>query len=127
MRKALTAAVLAFGLASCGDGDTPPPADSGNETAKSEDIQNRLEAMPEGQRNGVFIRAIRDSGEDCQHVESSSRAGEHEGYPVWTAACAGGGNFTIVITSGGVAQVLNDAERRLVGSNEPAPQNVQGE
>ena len=129
MHRALTVTlVLAFGVAGCGDGGAPPPAaDSRNEAASGEDIQNRIAALPEGQRNGVFIRAIRDSGEECQHVESSERAGEHQGYPVWTAACAGGGNFTIVITPGGVAQVLNDAERRLVGANETAPQNVQGQ
>lgn len=123
MQKALTAAALALGLSGCGD--PPAPANNQSAAASTENIQSRLEQMPEGQRNGVFIRAIRDAGEECQHVESSARAGEHEGYPVWSAACAGGGNFTIVITRGGVAQVLNDAERRLVGANEVAPRNGQ--
>ena len=127
MHKALTAAVLGLGLAGCGERAAPPAAEPGTEAVASEDIQNRLETMPEGQRNGVFIRAIRDAGQECQHVERSSRAGEHQGYPLWSATCAGGGNFTIVITTGGVAQVLNDAERQLMGANEAVAQNVQGE
>ena len=124
MRKTLTgtAAVAAFLLAGCeGPGET-------NVTVPGpENTQNALEAMPEAQRNAVFIRAIRDAGQDCQHVESSQPAGEHQGYPVWNATCQGGGTWTIVIMNDGVAQVLNDAEARLVEQNQAAPaQNAQG-
>ena len=42
-----------------------------------------LEAMPEGQRDAVFIRAIRDARLDCQHVESSAAAPPYQGRPVW--------------------------------------------
>ena len=83
-------------------------------------FQNQLQAMPEGQRNAVFIRAIRDSGQQCQHVESSAPGAGVSGTPTWTARCEGGASYTIVILPSGTAQVVNDAEARLVGDNEAA-------
>ena len=108
-------------------------SDGGTETANKvevpgpESVQNRLETMPEAQRNAVFIRAIRDADQQCQHVESSQRAGEHQGFPVWNATCAGGGTWTIVVMNDGTAAVLNDAEARLAGGNGAATQNAQGQ
>ena len=49
-------------------------------------------------------------------VEASEPAGEHQGFPVWTAHCSDGGNWTIVITNDGTAAVLDADERRLVGT-----------
>lgn len=118
-----TAAALAVALAACeGPGET-------NVTVPGpENVENALESMPEASRNAVFIRAIRDAGQECQHVESSERAGEHQGYPVWNATCQGGGTWTIVVMNDNTAAVLNNAEQRLVGANEAAPaQNAQGE
>ena len=127
MRRAMVgaAAALTIGLAGCGDtgGDT---AANKVEAPGSEAVQNRLESMPEGQRNAVFIRAIRDARQECQHVESSQRAGEHQGFPVWNATCAGGGTWTIVIMNDGTAAVLNAEEARRAGENETAAQNGQG-
>ena len=88
--------------------------------AKGNEFQNRIQGMPEGQRNAVFIRAIRDSGQQCQHVESSAPGSEVSGHPTWTARCDGGASYRIVILPGGAAQVVNDAEARLVGDNQTA-------
>ncbi len=107
----VTAVALTVLLAGC-DEAPPLPAPS-NEASSAEDIQKQIQALPEGQRNGVFIRAIRDAGQECQHVESSEPAGTHRGFPVWNATCAGGGTWTIVIADNGNAQVLNAAEVRL--------------
>jgi len=126
MRKILigAAAALAAALGACGDTATET---SNVEVAGPEETENRLESLPEGQRNAVFIRAISDAGQECQHVESSERAGEHQGFPVWNAHCAGGGTWTIVVMNDGTAAVLNAAEARLVGDNEAAPANAQGQ
>ena len=75
--------------------------------------------------NGVFIRAIRDAGRECQHVESSERAGEHQGFPVWQARCSDGGTWTIVVMNDGTAAVINADEVQLV--NQAAAQNAQGQ
>ena len=120
-----TAAALIVALSGCGDSDTG--SENRVEVPGPEAVENRLESMPEGQRNGVFIRAIRDAGQDCQHVESSQRAGEHEGFPVWNATCVGGGTWTIVVMNDGTAAVLNAEEARLAGGNEAAPANAQGQ
>ena len=120
MRGTIMAAA-AVALAGCGDG--APDSANRVEVPGAEAIQNRLAAMPEGQRNAVFIRAIRDARQECQHVESSEPAGEHQGFPVWNATCEGGGTWTVVIMNDGTAAVLNAEEARLAGGNEAAAQN----
>ena len=121
MRSTLLIAGLALALAGCG-GETAREANRAD-ADESVDVANQLAALSDGQRNAVFIRAIRDSGEDCQQVESSVRAGEYQGRPVWSAQCAGGASWTIVVTRDGTAQLINDAEARLVGLNQAAPAN----
>jgi hypothetical protein len=125
MRRMTIMAVAALLLAGCGGG-APEPANQ-VERVSPEEAGNQIAALSEGQRNAVFIRALQDAGEDCQHVESSAPAGEHQGFPVWSARCSDGGNWTIVITTDGTAVVLDADERRLVGDNEAAPQNGQGQ
>ena len=96
MTRAILGAALAV-LAACSPASEP--AQSNNEAQATVDYRQRLETMPEGQRNAVFIRAILDAGQECQHVESSEHAGTHRGFPVWNATCQGGGTWTIVTTS----------------------------
>jgi hypothetical protein len=132
--RALTMAtgmLLGLGLGGCGgdggrEANRAEPANAA-EPAAAEDVANRLAALPEGQRNAVFIRAIRDAGEECQHVAASVPAGEYQGNPVWSAQCEGGDAWTIVVTPDGSAQLVNESEARLVGVNAAAPQNAQGE
>jgi hypothetical protein len=132
MRTIMTGAGIGLALALGGCGDRS--ANEANRTGANQvDVANQLAELPEGQRNAVFIRAIRDAGEDCQHVESSARAGEYQGMPVWSAQCAGGSSWTIVVTRDGTAQLVNDAQARLVGvnevtsANETAAQNQQAQ
>ena len=119
MRGLLTAGGLALALVACGEREARQADSAGNDAGA--DLANQLAALPDGQRNAVFIRAIRDAGEDCQHVETSVRAGEYQGMPVWSAQCAGGASWTIVVSRDGTAQLINDDEARLVGLNEAAP------
>ena len=128
MRASMTATATALALliGGCGD-ETAEPANNMAVTVAGEDVANRLAELPEGQRNAVFIRAIRDAGQDCQGVENSIPAGEYQGHPVWSAQCEGGDSWTIVVMPDGTAQLVNESEARLVGVNQAAPQNVQGE
>ncbi|MDQ8758269.1 hypothetical protein RCO27_18730 [Sphingosinicella sp. LHD-64] len=116
---AFAPAMLAAPLAAC-QANAPEPGNN------AQSVQNELAGLPEGQRNAVFIRAIRDANQDCQHVESSALVGAHQGFPLWSARCAGGRTFTIAIGNAGEAQVIDDAVARLPG-NGTAPANAQGD
>jgi hypothetical protein len=117
MRILPTASALAFAIAASACGDVAPPQNNQVELPGPEATQNRLEDLSEGQRNAVFIRAIRDSGQPCEHVESSTRAGEHQGLPLWTARCDNRVTWTIVLGNDGSAAVLNPNEAAALGNN----------
>ena len=114
---------LAALVAGCGSSaDEAAPAPEANATVN---YQAEVAAMPEGQRNAVFIRAIRDADLECQHVESSTSGGTYEGMPVWNVRCDGTGNWTIVIGDNGIAQVLNANEAQLIGTEASNQTNAQ--
>jgi hypothetical protein len=96
---------LAFTLAAtaCSGGSQNQAAPAAN---APEPVGNQIAGLSEGQRNAVFIRALRDAGQDCQHVDRSVPAGSYQGQPVWRATCQGGGEWTILIGADGTAQVL---------------------
>jgi hypothetical protein len=116
MRTAHIALTLIAPLAACG---TQPAETTANVSGNAADnAANQLASLPEGQRNAVFIRALRDANQPCQHVDSSESLGEYRGFPVWRAHCDNGAtNWTIVVTADGTAQIINDAEARLAGLN----------
>lgn len=116
MRRTMMIA-LAAATAACGSGDGPRQGAEVNAAETAGAYQARILALPEPQRRAVFLNAIRDAGLDCQHVASAEGAGTYRGMPVWRATCRGGGNWTIVITNGGVAQVLDADEAQLVTDN----------
>jgi len=110
MRMSLIA-ILALSAAACSkDGQVP----NANAVNAAEPAGNQVAALSEGQRDAVFIRAIRDARLECQRVQGSMRAGEYRGMPVWRARCQGGGEWIIVIANDGTAQILNPAEVRSV-------------
>ena len=122
-KRILIVGALAALAAGCGSsGDEVAPAAETNETVN---YQAEVAAMPEGQRNAVFIRAIRDADLECQHVESSTSGGTYEGMPVWNVRCDQDGNWTIVIGDNGIAQVLNANEAQLIGTEAGNQTNAQ--
>jgi hypothetical protein len=128
MREAVTALLL-LGAAAC-SGPAPMQNEAANRASEANDIAsaqqmgNRIAALPEPQRLATLYRAIHDAGMDCQDVTSAAPGDTYRGMPVWNARCRGGGQWTIVIASGGVAQVLNASETRLVTDQAP-PANAQ--
>ena len=113
MILAVSGAALIATLAGCGD--TTPDNESQIEVPGPQPYQEELKAMPEAARNATFIRAIRDAGQACQHVESSSFVGEEQGFPVWEARCTESGVWKIMIQNDGVAQVIESAEQPELG------------
>jgi hypothetical protein len=78
------------------------------------ETQARLETMPEGQRNAVFIRAIRDAGLTCQYVESSAFAGRYKDAPMWAAHCRNE-DWAILLGAEGAAQILTCRDAQIAG------------
>jgi hypothetical protein len=105
------AAALALFAAGCsggGNGSAPAARKPGAVYA------SKLSAMKEGERNGVFIRAIRDAGLDCQHVDRSAAVAGYRGMPGWTASC-GSDDYAILVTDSGTAQVMRCADAKKAG------------
>ena len=75
---------------------------------------SRLAALSSGQRNAVFIRAIRDAGLECQHVDWSEQTDSYRGMPVWIASCSRNQVWAIVVGQNGIAQILNPTEAMIV-------------
>lgn len=119
MKTSLSIMLLAALTAAC-NGANAPAANQANAAATG----NSVAALGEGQRNAVFIRAIRDAGLDCQHVDGSRAAGSYRGMPVWNVTCQGHSHWTIVIGPGDTAQILNADEARLVTDVPPAGNSV---
>jgi hypothetical protein len=112
--------VLAMLVTACGGNGAAPDNAAAN---AAQPVGNQVAALSEGQRDAVFIRAIRDARLDCQRVQGSARIGDYRGMPVWRARCQGGGEWIIVVANDGTAQILNPAEAQSVTppiNNSPA-------
>lgn len=97
-------------LAGCGE---EPPVPTRAETAAALARQKaRIDGLAEGQRNAVFLRAIRDGGRECQQVAGSAYGGEQFGRPAWVARCEDGRDWIIMVEANG---------RALVARREEAP------
>ena len=113
--------VLAMFVTACGGNGRAPDNAAAN---AAQPVGNQVAALSEGQRDAVFIRAIRDARLECQRVQGSARIGDYRGMPVWRARCQGGGEWIIVVANDGTAQILNPAEAQSVTppiTNSPAP------
>jgi hypothetical protein len=72
--------------------------------------------MGEGQRNAVFLRAIRDAGFSCQHVDRSIAVEGAGPAPMWAAHCnAERQSWAIFIASDGTAHLLSCPEAAAAG------------
>lgn len=69
------------------------------------DAQNRMRNLPEGQRNGVLIRAIRDANLACQQVTESTLSQASNKVPVYLATCEDNAVYAVAIADDGTATV----------------------
>ena len=95
--------LLSLALAGCDGASAPTTAAAPADTA----FFNQVAALPEGQREGLLLRAIRDAGQNCQGVTATTRAGEPGGPPAWLATCTDKGQWLVVLKADGTAQVTN--------------------
>jgi hypothetical protein len=104
---------LALLLGACGGGGGAEGANgttlTNNVAATAEaggsDAQARVRALPEAQRNGVLIRAIRDASLACQQVTESSLSQASSKVPVYLATCEDGAVYAVAIADDGNATV----------------------
>jgi hypothetical protein len=80
---------------------TPSPSATGNATAA-------VVALSEPLRRGVFLRAIRDAGIDCQGVTASQEVAKDPA-PRWRATCTNGRDYLVDVSADGTAHIVGRA------------------
>lgn len=111
MIRPLVPVLAALALAACNQGGAPEQGNSveaaklAEATAAAQKFGDRIRALPEGQRRGVFLRAIRDGQQDCQEVTGDYEAAPMEGRPTWVATCDKRTPWTLSFRGDGVAIV----------------------
>ncbi|MEC3911646.1 hypothetical protein U5A82_14570 [Sphingobium sp. CR2-8] len=105
MRRAVIMGLVGM-LAACGDGGADREAVAqveGPETGAAAQVAK----LDVDLRNGVFEKAIRDSGAACPDVTQSDRAEIRAGVRGWKAQCNNGTAHLIQILSDGTAKVTS--------------------
>ena len=96
-------------LSAC-SAEQPAATNTTAASADNVDYLARIRAMPAGQRNAVFLRAIRDAGRACQGVTELTEVTGNGGPATWSARCDDGNRWIVAISPTGVATVTNQAE-----------------
>lgn len=104
--RILMALTAALALISCGGGDEKT-APTNNQAKPMTGAIAQVAGLSELQRNGVFLRAIRDSGIACQEVSGSERIKLGDGVMGWRAKCENGNAHLIEILNDGTAKVTS--------------------
>ncbi len=107
MRALLVMLGGALMLAACGPSAEQQAAANQAAIANAQEataMAAKVDALAPGQREGVFIRAIRDAGLPCQGVTASER-GEQPGS--WVATCKEGSRHVITFGANGMANVTS--------------------
>lgn len=115
MSKVTAAAGVALTLMLAGCGETTVDQNNTQIEVSEGDYQQRLQALSDVERNGVFFRAIRDAGRDCRDIEGSTAGGELQGRPTWTARCTDGVDWLIIVGKDGLVQVVSREEAVQMG------------
>ena len=100
---------IPFALAACGQ--TGGTDTTTNITVPDNGYTAKMQALNEGERNGVLFRAIRDAERACQGVvRSQAVEGGAAGQPAWVATCDDGGEWLVALGADGIATVTNARE-----------------
>jgi len=100
------ASLTLLALAACGEAPEKPAARP--VVTEESGAAKEVAALSEPLRNGVFAKAIRESGETgCLSVTKSERAKMMNGAPGWKAECDNGSAHLIEIAADGTAKVTS--------------------
>lgn len=98
-------------LSACGgSGEKAANAAAANEAAANladaTNYQAEVLALPPAARDGVFLRAVRDAGLNCQEVTQTERFDPVNGNPTWRVYCDKTPHI-ISITRDGTAKIIS--------------------
>ncbi|MCI4591940.1 hypothetical protein MOK15_17790 [Sphingobium sp. BYY-5] len=103
--------MASLALASCGSPETAEKAGAKNEAnASGVDYAAAVAALPPGQRNGVFFRAVRDAGLPCQKIVSAELLKTKVSNGEWKVQCDNGDAHLISIAHDGQAIVTSRSD-----------------
>ncbi|WP_343521018.1 hypothetical protein [Sphingomonas sp.] len=117
MRKTYLAITGALALAACGGGGQQAANDAAADNmvenaADATNYQAEVIALPPGQQNGVFLRAVRDAGFNCQEVTETERFDPVQGNPAWRVTCDNRTPHLISITRDGTAKIVSRTDAK---------------
>lgn len=117
MRTSWLALPVTLVLVACGGEQSATPDNAvenmaiANE-ADATNYQAEVMALPVPAQQGVFLRAVRDAGLQCQEVTESEKLDDREGEPAWRAMCDGRTPHIISITRDGTAKIVSRSDAR---------------
>jgi hypothetical protein len=110
MRKTVVAMAGALLLGACGGGEKAENVAAVNaaadNAADATNYQAEVIALAPAARDGVFLRAVRDAGFNCQEVTQTERIDPVNSNPSWRIYC-GKNPHIISITRDGTAKIVS--------------------
>ena len=105
---AIATVLLTVLLSAC---DRPAPQNDTAPTPVAEgNYLEEITALPDGQRDMVFMRAIQDSNVPCQHITGSAAHAKVRDRPTWVAHCVDGRDWILILQPGGLIHVVNPGQ-----------------
>lgn len=108
--RTIGASLLILAAAACGGGTANNSTGEDNmqavgNAATGSNAQQAVRDLPDGQRNGVLLRAIRDARQPCQNVTESMLSETPGRTPVYMATCQDNAVYAVAIRDDGQAVV----------------------
>ena len=111
----LNAAILVTATLFAAGCDDSQPTQPQQPIVVRSQAQDQLHQLSEMNLKVALRRAIYDSGASCQTVTEAGYVREHDNLSLWTARCADGGNWAIVVGPDGSAQVRRCENMKELG------------
>jgi hypothetical protein len=105
-RPVVTALALAALASACHAPQKSATGTTDNTAAVAADtFAAKITALPQAQRNGVFMRAITDAGFPCQKIVQSAAHAGIQGHPAWAITCDNNNAYVALATADGTLQI----------------------
>lgn len=104
-RPVITVLALAALASAC---HAPPKTATGtsDNTAAADAFAAKVTALPQAQRDGVFMRAITDAGFSCQKIVQSAAHAAIQNRPAWAITCDNNNAYVALATADETLQIV---------------------